>query len=235
MAVQVPHWEDEPTWGLLDSEIAHDQVTSVFASDIVGHAQMLAYLGCRGMYRKVPRGDPSPQLDPYMHHLVEVAAFLGRYGYKPPVVAAGFLHDQIEDVPDWTEERLRAELSQFGEDGEKIVQIVVALTVSKELDWLPRRQRYYQQVANGPPEARPVACADKISNMRRSEKLARRGFAPQDYLTKEWHANYDVWLRLAELFKGHVHPLLIREFENRLEKWREWGIRLDTTVGRSTL
>ena len=61
--------------------------------------------------RKVPIGwpDSAPQ---FISHLIDVATKLAAWGYDEEVVAAGLLHDSIEDLPHlWDKARIASEFS----------------------------------------------------------------------------------------------------------------------------
>jgi len=99
--------------------------------------------------------------DPYLNHLVEVAALLAGAtdGHDAALVAAGLLHDTLEDT-DTTYEELE---TRFGAD--------VALLVSEVTDdkSLPKAERKRRQIATASAKserARMLKIADKVSNVR---------------------------------------------------------------------
>lgn len=228
MTARPLYWPRTPSWGLLDPEEAQNNIIGTLADPMVAHAYRLSFEGFIGRMRKIPQGDPQPRPIPYFKHPLEVAILLAQFGYPPVIVAAGFMHDHIEDL-DWEKSRLVDEFHEFGDGpAQELAEIVATLSVDKALEWTQRREQYRQQVADGPVSARPVACADKISNMRASEVLARRGFAPQNYLTMRWRENFRTWEELSRLFESSVHPLLLEEYQQRLAVWKAWGLRLES-------
>lgn len=99
--------------------------------------------------------------EPYLNHLAEVAKLLATAtaGADAALVAAGWLHDTIEDT-DVTRDQL-AEL--FGAD---VAALVVEVTDDKTL---PKAERKRLQIAHAPhltARARTIKLADKISNLR---------------------------------------------------------------------
>ena len=99
--------------------------------------------------------------EPYLNHLVEVANLLAEAleGSDAPLIAAGLLHDTLEDTPTRYEELEAA----FGSD---IASLVAELTDDKSL---PRDERKRRQVETTPSKsvrARLLKIADKISNVR---------------------------------------------------------------------
>lgn len=98
---------------------------------------------------------------PYVNHLAEVALLLtvATDGADAPLVAAGWLHDTIEDTG-VTRDDL-AEL--FSED---VAELVVACTDDKTR---PKAERKRLQIEHAPhlaPRAKMIKLADKISNLR---------------------------------------------------------------------
>jgi (p)ppGpp synthase/HD superfamily hydrolase len=99
--------------------------------------------------------------EPYVNHLAEVANFLAiaTDGTDAELVAAGWLHDTIEDT-----KTTREELAQ------KFSKRVAALVVDVTDDMtLPKDQRRQQQIIDAPnksPGAKLIKIADKISNIR---------------------------------------------------------------------
>ena len=95
---------------------------------------------------------------PYVSHLAGVAIILSRHGFDEEVVAAGALHDSMEDcgIPYST---LCAEF------GERVAGLVRdASEEDKSLSWEERKARYIEHLAKKPWEAQAVSLADKIDN-----------------------------------------------------------------------
>jgi len=108
-----------------------------------------------GMQRK-GRGN-----EPYINHLAEVANLLAAAteGADAELVAAGWLHDTIED----TETTHRELAEKFGE---RVAALVVEVTDDMTL---PKDERRRRQVVDAPkksPGAKLIKIADKISNIR---------------------------------------------------------------------
>jgi guanosine-3',5'-bis(diphosphate) 3'-pyrophosphohydrolase len=99
--------------------------------------------------------------EPYINHLAEVANLLATAteGADAELVAAGWLHDSIEDT-----ETTREELAQ--KFSERVASLVVECTDDMSL---PKAERRRLQVVNAPhksPGAKLIKIADKISNVR---------------------------------------------------------------------
>ncbi|MCA3575347.1 MAG: bifunctional (p)ppGpp synthetase/guanosine-3',5'-bis(diphosphate) 3'-pyrophosphohydrolase [Aestuariivirga sp.] len=99
--------------------------------------------------------------EPYMNHLVEVAALVAEAteGKDPNLTAAAVLHDTIEDTP-----TSHAELEQaFNRD---VADLVADVTDDKSL---AKADRKALQVSNAPKKssrAKIIKIADKTSNLR---------------------------------------------------------------------
>ena len=99
--------------------------------------------------------------EPYVNHLAEVANLLSIVtdGTDTELVAAGWLHDTIEDTA-----TTREELAQ--EFGERVTALVVEVTDDMTL---PKQERRQKQIVDAPrksPGAKLIKIADKISNIR---------------------------------------------------------------------
>ncbi len=97
---------------------------------------------------------------PYMSHGAGVAAILSRHGFRDEVVAAGALHDVMEDCG-----VTHAELaSKFGPDVADLVRHVSE--EDKSLPWEERKRLYLEHFTKKPWEAQAITLADKIDNFQ---------------------------------------------------------------------
>jgi len=110
----------------------------------------------RGQKRKYPGVDV-----PYVSHLAGVAILLAKHGFDDEVVAAGALHDAIEDTGTTAEDIARL-------FGPRVADLVVAVTEppKKVHSWEERKQRYLEQFSRNPWEAQAITIADKIDNFQ---------------------------------------------------------------------
>jgi (p)ppGpp synthase/HD superfamily hydrolase len=129
----------------------------MFSNKLVAKAMEYAAQAHRGGTRK--GGDI-----PYIVHPFEVAMILKENAFEDKVVAAGLLHDLLEDT-----EVSKADLKE--EFGEEILALV--LSASEKLQgredriWKLRKEQtinYLRQEASFINKA--IACADKLSNSR---------------------------------------------------------------------
>lgn len=122
---------------------------------LVSEAAELAARRHAGMARK-GRGN-----EPYVNHLAEVANLLAfaTDGADAELVAAGWLHDTIEDT-DITREALAEKF------GERVAAVVVEVTDNMSLPKDQRRQKQIEDAPHKSPGAKLIKIADKISNIR---------------------------------------------------------------------
>jgi (p)ppGpp synthase/HD superfamily hydrolase len=95
-----------------------------------------------------------------MSHLAGVGILLARYGFDDEVIAAGALHDSIEDCG-----VTARDVSQLF--GERVARLVTAVTeTDKSASWEERKQKYLEQFSENPWEAQAITIADKIDNFQ---------------------------------------------------------------------
>ena len=121
---------------------------------LISEAAELAARRHNGMARK-GRGN-----EPYINHLAEVANLLAvaTDGADAELVAAGWLHDAIEDT-----ETTREELAERFSD--RVASLVVECTDDMSL---PKPERRRRQIVDAPKKsagAKLIKIADKISNI----------------------------------------------------------------------
>lgn len=116
-------------------------------------AKEFAILAHKGQVRK------SDKEKPMIIHPINVGLILEEYEFDDNVVAAGYLHDVIEDTK-YNEEDI---LKLFNEDITSLV--VSASEMDKTLSWEERKQRTIDSIKNLDLRHKAIICADKISNL----------------------------------------------------------------------
>jgi (p)ppGpp synthase/HD superfamily hydrolase len=97
---------------------------------------------------------------PYITHPVTVGMMLMKAGYDEEIIAAGILHDTVEDT-DLTLNDIEREF------GSRIARIVEGCSEpNKSLPWKERKEHTIEFLKTAPKEIRVVACADKLHNIR---------------------------------------------------------------------
>ena len=163
---------------------------------LVSEAADLAARRHSGMPRK-GRGN-----EPYINHLAEVANLLSTAteGADAELVAAGWLHDSIED----TETTHRELAEKFGE---RVAALVVEVTDDMTLPKDERRRRQVVEAPRKSPGAKVIKMADKISNIR-ARILPRPKQAERDDLI-----DYVAWAeQVVDGCRG-VNAVLDRTFD----------------------
>lgn len=94
---------------------------------------------------------------PYIVHPIEVGLILSRYGFSDIVIAAGIVHDVVEDTV-VTADELRRGL------GDEVADIVAPVTHDDTLPWDEKKKAYIEAVRVAGDEAKAVSLADKIAN-----------------------------------------------------------------------
>jgi (p)ppGpp synthase/HD superfamily hydrolase len=143
---------------------------------------------------------------PFILHPLEVAQLLRGRGYPDPVVAAGVLHDVIEDT--------EVEPAELGRRfGERVAALVTAVSEPPGGgDYAERKARLRAAIAAADADAVAVFAADKVAKARELRmSLARDpGHVDAEKLEHYWAS-----LALLERRLGH-HPL-VRQFRFELE------------------
>lgn len=117
-------------------------------------------LDCAAVWHKdQKRKYPNAEV-PYVSHVAGVAAILSRHGFAEEVVAAGALHDVLEDCGVGYDELA----AKFGVTVADLVRHVSE--EDKSLSWEERKKRYLEHFVEKPWEAQAITLADKIDNFQ---------------------------------------------------------------------
>jgi (p)ppGpp synthase/HD superfamily hydrolase len=113
---------------------------------------------------------------PFVTHPVEVACLLHEAGYPDEVVAAGVLHDVLEDTDTET-----ADLAE--RFGPQVARLVASVSDDPSIeDDAERRAALRRQVEAAGEHAAAVFAADKVSKARELRvRMSRGRFTPQDH------------------------------------------------------
>ena len=164
---------------------------------LISEAAELAARRHNGMARK-GRGN-----EPYINHLAEVANLLAAVtdGADAELVAAGWLHDTIEDTGT-TRDELAEKFSV------RVADLVVEVTDDMSLPKPERRQRQITDTPHKSPDAKLIKIADKISNIR-ARILPAPSAAERDDL-----ADYVTWAEKVVAGCRGGNALLDRTFND---------------------
>ncbi|MFA5162312.1 MAG: HD domain-containing protein [Elusimicrobiales bacterium] len=148
---------------------------------------------------------------PYIEHPVRAAAILLEMGVSERLVAAGFLHDTLEDT--------RASLDEIQRFfGPAVAGYVKAVTEDKSLDWETRKARTIKHLAKADRDVLLLSLADKLDNIR---SIA------QDHS----HCGDEIWRRFVRPKEKQewYYRSLARVFAKRLPKLPQ-GAEFDSLV-----
>ncbi len=124
---------------------------------------------------------------PMVIHPIAVAKILEEYEAEANVVAAGYLHDVVEDTK-YTIDDIR---NEFGDDIANLV--ATATEPDKSLSWEERKEHTITQTKNIPLRNKLIICADKIQNLEdlliKFQKTGVRDFSlfKRDEEKQKWY------------------------------------------------
>ena len=138
-------------------------------TDLKEKAKIFAINAHMGQIRK---SEPDK---PMIIHPISVGMLLAEYGYDEPVVAAGYLHDVVEDTK-YSIEDIKKEF------GDEVANLVMGATEpAKSLSWEERKTHTVEETKKLPLRNKLVICADKINNledlMLKFQKSGKRDFS----------------------------------------------------------
>jgi (p)ppGpp synthase/HD superfamily hydrolase len=161
----------------------------------------------REQKRKYPNADV-----PYISHLAGVGLVLSRHGFDEEVVAAGVLHDSMEDQGVTFDELSR----RFGERVAALVRHVTEQ--DRSLSWEDRKRLYLEAFPGKPWEAQAISLADKIDNFQSIVVCAREHGDPWAMFKRGRALQIARFEELRALSRAlPPHPLLA-EYEAALDE-----------------
>ena len=199
---------------------------------ISNDAKVFAIKVHRGQRRK------SDKDKPMVIHPINVANILREYNFDDNVIAAGYLHDTVEDTSTTLEDINKL----FGEDIKSLVE--GASEPDKSLSWEERKKHTIETIKTLDMRHKAVIAADKISNLEDLKILFeikgeydfsafKRGFDDQKwYYTEVYNSltlndNHPMFDRLKELidyvfYNDHKDEYLINNiFNDNLDEYKE--------------
>lgn len=166
-------------------------------------------------FRKAPAGEDRPA---YFLHLSEVAWMLQEAALDAETVAAGYLHDIIEDCG-YTERRLTREIGSA-----RVASLVEWVSeLDRRLPWETRNRQYLKRMQSAPPEVRALSCADKTSNLRDMVRLFAKGHPPESFTSKDFATQLRKFQALDPTYRGHVPEVLYARFRAALDEFAHLG------------
>ena len=164
----------------------------------------------------------SDKTKPFIVHPIDVGLLLKEYGFDDNVIAAGYLHDVVED----TKYEISDIEKEFGCD---VASLVMGDSEpDKSLSWEERKKHTIRKVKNLDLRHKAVVCCDKISNLSDLEILFeqkgeydfssfKRGFEEQKWyhenLYKSLIHNEDKELEMFKRYKELIRRVFYKEYD----------------------
>ena len=161
---------------------------------------------------------------PYVIHPIIVGLILKKYGFDDNVVAAGYLHDVVEET-DYTIDDI-ARL--FGGDVASLV--MTATEVDSSLSWKERKTQQIKATANMPKRNAAIICADKIANVEdlRMERRKNGGVDYSNFRADESEQRWFFESMYNELYKIIDNPIVDRLYNSIIDVFdREYDPEFD--------
>ena len=179
----------------------------MFFSALINRAAEFAAEAHMGQLRKSPESQV-----PYIHHPVMVGFILHSAGFDERVVAAGILHDVIEDTA-----YSFADLED--RFGRKVADLVNAVTEQdKSLPWEERKAKHLRELESASEEEKAIATADKIHNINSILLSLERGQDIWSAFKRGKNAQLDRFNRFIEMMKKDWSHSILEELENAVTK-----------------
>ncbi|MCA1029827.1 HD domain-containing protein [Bacillus timonensis] len=119
--------------------------------DLIETARLYAKKAHEGQVRRLTN-------EPYFVHVEAVANLLKQEGFSAEVVAAGYLHDTVEDTD--------VSITDIeGAFGKKVAALVQFNTENKALSWEDRKKHTIDTLDGASLEERVLVAADKLDNI----------------------------------------------------------------------
>ncbi|HLQ72013.1 MAG TPA: HD domain-containing protein [Bacillota bacterium] len=154
--------------------------------------------------------------EPYITHPIRVAKRLEESGFSNELVAAGYLHDVVED----TSIGMKEIKHTFGE---KVAEIVSAHTEDKSKSWKERKQHTIDMVRTTNKEIKYLIVADKLDNLLSIESSLK---SLGNVIWENFNAGYDEqkWYNESiarNMYEGLDHneiPVYFQTYEKAIKR-----------------
>jgi (p)ppGpp synthase/HD superfamily hydrolase len=139
-------------------------------------------------------------------------------GCSHELVAAGYLHDIIEDCG-YTGDQLEKEI------GNKQVRDLVEWVTEadrvgpdgKKLPWEERNQNYLENIKEAPVEALTLSCADKTANIMEMCYWLEKGYRVDEFTSRDHAVQLAKFEALDQVFRGKVVAVVYYRFKKAID------------------
>ena len=143
--------------------------------------------------------------EPYVNHLAEVAMLLAQAGADANLIAAGYLHDTLED----TDVSYADLLNAFDQD---IADLVQHATDDDSLTKSVRKHLQIERAPTLPARAQTLRICDKISNLRALQSSPPAGWSVERKL------EYFEWAHAVVAGCSNADPALVTLFQHTYQE-----------------
>jgi len=170
-------------------------------------------------HRKVPDGQDRPY---YLVHLAEVSWMLSDAGADDELIAAGWIHDVLEDCG-YTANQLEQEI------GNKRVTTLVRwvsetgnapLPEGEKEPWEIRNTRYLKRMLDAPVDALDLSCADKTANIMEMCTWLDQGYLIEEFTSRDHGTQLAKFEALDRIYRSKVTERIYLRFSEWLEVFR---------------
>ena len=170
--------------------------------------------------KHVPQHRKHPtQRIPYISHPACVGYLLAKAGYGEEVVAAGVLHDVIEDCG-VTQEDLARMFTPL------IASLVAQVSEpAKRMSWEDRKSAYFAKLEAAPPEALAIAAADHLHNIKSLLIAAQADLSAISMFKVDIGRKMEYEKRCADLFRERLGGPLADEFTASIVEFESFHVR----------
>lgn len=154
--------------------------------------------------------------EPYITHPIRVAKRLEDAGLSDELIAAGYLHDVVEDT--------LVEIEEIEHEfGEEVAELVAAHTEDKSKSWKERKQHTINTVKTARKKVKDLIVADKLDNLLSMEAaLKEQGASVWSHFNagrdmQKWY-NESIAENMYAGLDAEDIPDFFRDFENTIER-----------------
>lgn len=153
----------------------------------------------------------------YIHHPIQVGLILAHYGFDASTVAAGILHDTLED----TKVTFRFLERNVGRETAELVRHVTE--PPKKFPWEARKAAYFIGLTKAPAKAVAISVADRLDNrISLIDGYSRLGREIFSRFNRGVQQMLEHDQKILELYEGRLpnHPML-KELHVYIAKFEE--------------
>lgn len=156
---------------------------------------------------------------PYFKHCKEVGENLKKAGYNQFTVAAGFLHDVVEDIPGWTIDKIKKEF------GEKVGNLVEEVShKDPHADWDTKLKNYIDHLKDISSEGKAIAACDKMASMKDDIRAYKKdGFKIFERLNASPRKQLIKHITIFDVIMSNRDPLQKPVLKDYKKTLREYG------------